>query len=234
MKYFVLVICTFSCMLISKAIAINSDIKSRNEQNVVLNSHSHKGKKHENNIFLESQSTLKNFQRMRTSNKLKKGSIVEHFKNKAIDGAIGVAKKHVPAFLLPKRPDRKPMPKIPGNAPRIPLPKIPTIESIPQRKIGESVAQIEGCVGCVFVWEKANGELDQSAGYEAVKDAFERTCAAMTPVFYDACDSMFENEDQMIQDYLNNKPYTKMCQNIGICSKKLPGGIPGAKKAKRL
>ena len=67
-----------------------------------------------------------------------------------------------------------------------------------------------------------------------LKNAFERTCAAMTPVFYDACDSMFENEDQMIQDYLNNKPYTKMCQNIGICSKKLPGGIPGAKKAKRL
>ena len=50
----------------------------------------------------------------------------------------------------------------------------------------------------------------------------------------DTKDKINKNFTEMIQDYLNNKPYTKMCQNIGICSKKLPGGIPGAKKAKRM
>ena len=47
----------------------------------------------------------------------------------------------------------------------------PSTQPIPRRRIGESVlAQIESCVGCIYVWEKANCELDQSAGYEAVKE----------------------------------------------------------------
>ena len=63
----------------------------------------------------------------------------------------------------------------------------------------------EACVGCRFVWAKTNAILDESAGYEAVKDAFERTCAHMPDVFYDSCDKMFENEDRLIQEYLDGK-----------------------------
>ena len=147
-------------------------------------------------------------------------------KDTAINKAVGLTKKYVPGSILPKRPARAPWPKIPKELGRPPLPKVPSIEPKPVLQLGKTVAQTEACVGCVFIWEKANGELDQSAGYEAVKDAFERTCAGTTPVFYDACDSMFENEDQMIQDYLANAKFTSMCKNVGLCSKDLPAGIP--------
>ena len=60
---------------------------------------------------------------------------------------------------------------IPKELGRPPLPKVPSIEPKPVLQLGETVAQTEACVGCVFIWEKANAELDQSAGYEAVKDA---------------------------------------------------------------
>jgi hypothetical protein len=217
MRYFAGLICIFVCMLVSTSTAINEK-KSSNGR--TRNEHS------QQHIFLETKGYIK-FQRMKASHKMKKGSLKAHLKDKAIDLGVGVVKKVVPKSILPKRPDRVPMPAIPEEKDRIPLPKLPSYEPVPTVKIGQTVAQIEACVGCVFVWEKTNSELDQSAGYEAVKDAFERTCAAMTPVFYDACDSMFENEDQLIQDYLANQAYTDMCENVGICmSKSLPSGLP--------
>ena len=60
------------------------------------------------------------------------------------------------------------------------------------RSMSATVTDKEACVGCRFVWAKTNAILDESAGYEAVKDAFERTCAHMPEVFYDSCDKMFE------------------------------------------
>ena len=42
------------------------------------------------------------------------------------------------------------------------------------------------CAGCKFVWEKTDSLLDESAGYEATKDAFERVCANVPDVFFDA------------------------------------------------
>ena len=180
--------------------------------------------------FLELKTQHTHFQRSRASQKSKKhkflAAVEAKVKDTAINKAVGLTKKYVPGSILPKRPDRAPWPKIPKELGRPPLPKVPSIEPKPVLQLGETVAQTEACVGCVFVWEKANGELDQSAGYEAVKDAFERTCAGTTPVFYDACDSMFENEDQMIQDYLANAKFTGMCQNVGLCSKDLPDGLP--------
>ena len=73
------------------------------------------------------------------------------------------------------------------------------------RGLSATVTDKEACVGCRFVWAKTNAILDESAGYEAVKDAFERTCAHMPDVFYDSCDKMFENEDRLIQEYLDGK-----------------------------
>ena len=73
------------------------------------------------------------------------------------------------------------------------------------RGLSATVTDKEACIGCRFVWAKTNAILDESAGYEAVKDAFERTCAHMPEVFYDSCDKMFENEDRLIQEYLQGK-----------------------------
>ena len=84
-------------------------------------------------------------------------------------------------------------------------------------KVGKSQTESELCVGCQFVWDRTNKKLDQSAGYEATKDAFERTCADMPNVFFDACDAMFDKEDQMIQDYLNGADFEKMCKNVLMC-----------------
>ena len=75
----------------------------------------------------------------------------------------------------------------------------------PDAGLQATVTDKEACVGCRFVWAKTNAILDESAGYEAVKDAFERTCAHMPDVFYDSCDKMFENEDRLIQEYLDGK-----------------------------
>ena len=36
------------------------------------------------------------------------------------------------------------------------------------------------------MWEKTDSLLDESAGYEATKDAFERVCANVPDVFFDA------------------------------------------------
>ena len=80
-----------------------------------------------------------------------------------------------------------------------------------------SVSDRENCVGCRFIWSKVNALLDQSSGYEAVKDAFERTCANMPDVFYDVCDVMFDREDEMIQMYLNNMEFKAMCDKMQIC-----------------
>ena len=80
-----------------------------------------------------------------------------------------------------------------------------------------TVSDRENCVGCQFIWSKVNALLDQSSGYEAVKDAFERACANMPNVFYDVCDVMFDREDEMIQMYLDNKDFKMMCDKTQIC-----------------
>ena len=82
---------------------------------------------------------------------------------------------------------------------------------------GTMAAAVEKCEGCKYVWSKANSLLDESAGYENVKDAFERVCANMPHVFYDACDVMFENEDRMIQDYLDGATFQAMCTRATLC-----------------
>ena len=80
-----------------------------------------------------------------------------------------------------------------------------------------TVSDRENCVGCQFIWSKVNALLDQSSGYEGVKDAFERTCANMPDVFYDVCDIMFDREDEMVQMYLNNMQFKRMCDKTQIC-----------------
>jgi hypothetical protein len=82
---------------------------------------------------------------------------------------------------------------------------------------GSSQTDSEMCVGCQFVWDRTNNKLDQSAGYEDTKGAFERTCADMPNVFFDACDAMFEKEDQMVQDYLSGAKFEDMCANALMC-----------------
>ena len=102
---------------------------------------------------------------------------------------------------------------------------------------GTKAAVVETCEGCKFVWSKANSLLDESAGYETVKDAFERVCANMPQVFYDACDVMFENEDRMIQDYLAGASFPIMCERSGLCLPTPPrktGTKGGAKSGRGL
>jgi hypothetical protein len=96
---------------------------------------------------------------------------------------------------------------------------------------GTKAAAVETCEGCKYVWSKANSLLDESAGYENVKDAFERVCANMPRVFYDACDVMFENEDRMIQDYLDGATFQAMCTRATLClaMPTMPAGGRGAK-----
>ena len=48
-----------------------------------------------------------------------------------------------------------------------------------------TASQKENCVGCKFVWKKIHAGLDQSAGYDTVKNSFERVCMNMPDVFYD-------------------------------------------------
>ena len=82
---------------------------------------------------------------------------------------------------------------------------------------GKTAGDYEACAGCKFVWEKTHSLLDESAGYEAAKDAFERTCANVPDVFFDACDSMFDQEDAFIQDYLSGTGFSGMCSAAKLC-----------------
>jgi len=83
--------------------------------------------------------------------------------------------------------------------------------------VSNTASQKENCVGCKFVWKKIHAGLDQSAGYDTVKNAFERVCMNMPDVFYDVCDMMYDQEDDMVQDYLNNVDFEKMCTYVGVC-----------------
>ena len=147
------------------------------------------------------------------------GGLKKIVKNAAVEAGVGLAKKFLPSFLLPKKPKREPMPKMPKDPVR---PPIPPFVRQPHTPVGMK----EACVGCFYVWTAANSHLDQSAGYEAVKDAFERACASVTSVFFDVCDTMFENEETMINDYLGNAPIIKMCSNVGVCQDGLGEGLP--------
>ena len=140
-------------------------------------------------------------------------------KDAAINAAVGVAKNNLPDYLQPKKPKREPMPVMPKDPVR---PKSPPWIRSAHTPIGMK----EACVGCFYVWTSANSHLDESAGYEAVKDAFERACASVTSVFFDVCDSMFENEETMINDDLQNAPIIKMCYNAGVCQEGLGEGLP--------
>lgn len=54
---------------------------------------------------------------------------------------------------------------------------------------GTFAAKMEACEGCKYVWSKTNSVLDESAGYEATKYAFEKVCSDMPSVFYDIVSS---------------------------------------------
>eukprot|EP00939_MAST-03C_sp_MAST-3C-sp1_P000803 g803.t1 len=82
--------------------------------------------------------------------------------------------------------------------------------------VSNTASQKENCVGCKFVWKKIHAGLDQSAGYDTVKNAFERVCMNMPDVFYDVCDMMYDQEDDMVQDYLNNVDFEKMCTYLEL------------------
>jgi len=80
-----------------------------------------------------------------------------------------------------------------------------------------TASQKENCVGCKFVWKKIHAGLDQSAGYDTVKNSFERVCMNMPDVFYDVCDTMYDQESELVQDYLQNMDFTTICENAGLC-----------------
>lgn len=157
---------------------------------------------------------------------IKKDDLVNQIKDKALNKAQDIAKDKLPGPIagvvvkgLEKLKTKKPPPPPPPPKPK---PKPPAA-----REKKPSVAMREACVGCVYIWHATNNQLDQSAGFEAVKDAFERTCASMPSVFFDPCDTMFENEEQMINEYLDNREFEEMCSNIGMCSKDLKiTGLP--------
>ena len=73
------------------------------------------------------------------------------------------------------------------------------------------------CVGCKFVLWKTHGKLDQSASYSLVKNTLENICVGMPDVFYDVCDVMYDQEDNILQDYMNNVDFQHICEFIGVC-----------------
>eukprot|EP00753_Platysulcus_tardus_P005518 PLAT13424.1.p2 GENE.PLAT13424.1~~PLAT13424.1.p2 ORF type:complete len:159 (-),score=41.42 PLAT13424.1:94-537(-) len=82
---------------------------------------------------------------------------------------------------------------------------------------GGTASDKETCVGCKFVWYKVDSMTDATSGYEEVRAAFEKSCQYMPEVFYDACDDMFDQLDEMVTDFLNDVGMDDMCINAGLC-----------------
>lgn len=87
-------------------------------------------------------------------------------------------------------------------------------------KLAEMLAQdVEDCVACRFVWLGVELEVGNSQMEESVYDAFVKRCmeAEKAPIFFQACQDMFDDVYGMIGDYMNGYTVNQVCEGAKLC-----------------
>lgn len=111
------------------------------------------------------------------------------------------------------RPPMPPPPPVPVPPPIQPPPNItlPPPEMRPE--------DIEDCVACKYVWGLVELQVGNDAVEENIYDAFVQSCleAQKAPIFYPACEDMFDDVYGMIGDYMDGYTVNQICDTSRLC-----------------
>jgi len=80
-------------------------------------------------------------------------------------------------------------------------------------------ADVEDCVACRYVWLQVEMDVGNSQVEENIYDSFYQNAleAQKAPIFYPACQTMFDSIDDMISDYMDGYTVNQMCENSMLC-----------------
>jgi len=78
---------------------------------------------------------------------------------------------------------------------------------------------VEDCVACRYVWLQVEMDVGNSQIEENIYDSFYQNCleAQKAPIFYPACQTMFDSIDDMIGDYMDGFTVNQVCENSLLC-----------------
>jgi len=88
---------------------------------------------------------------------------------------------------------------------------IPKVPRLPE--------DVEDCVACQYVWKQVEQDVGNSAITQTIYDSFHANAidAQRTPVFYPACQTMFDAADDMVGDYMEGFTVNQLCENSMLC-----------------
>jgi len=89
----------------------------------------------------------------------------------------------------------------------------------PSFKSNRLPEDVEDCVACRYVWLQVEMDVGNSAIEETVYDSFYQNAleAQKTPIFYPGCQTMFDQIDDMLGDYMDGYSVDQLCENSMLC-----------------
>jgi len=90
---------------------------------------------------------------------------------------------------------------------------------VPRPPLEHEAGDVEDCVGCRYVWLQVEMDVGSSAIEDNIYDAFHANAleAQKTPIFYPACQTMFDAIDDMLGDYMDGYTVDQICENSMLC-----------------
>jgi len=78
---------------------------------------------------------------------------------------------------------------------------------------------VEDCVACQYVWKQVEQDVGATQIPQTIFDSFQHNAldAQRSPVFYPACQTMFETLDDMTNDYMLGYSVNQICENSMLC-----------------
>jgi len=82
-----------------------------------------------------------------------------------------------------------------------------------------TAAECEDCMACRYVWKQVEMDVGNTQIEENVYDSFTANAleAQKTPIFYPGVQSMFDQIDDMLGDYMKGLRVDHMCENAMMC-----------------
>jgi len=82
-----------------------------------------------------------------------------------------------------------------------------------------SSSDIEDCVACRFIWLQVELDVGNEQIEETIYDSFTAACieAQKAPIFYPACEDMFDDIYGMIGDYMDGYTVNQICEGARMC-----------------
>jgi len=137
-------------------------------------------------------------------------------RRKGFFGAIAGAALSGAGSALMSMTNQSPTPPPVAAAAPAPAPAAPAAPSAPRPRMPEDV---EDCVACRYVWLQVEMDVGNSQIEENIYDSFYQNAleAQKAPIFYPACQTMFDSIDDMIGDYMDGYTVNQMCENSLLC-----------------